>query len=299
MSARNFLLLMAICLVWGLNVVVTRWVVANLGVPPIFFAALRFGLVGLVLVGFLRPIPEKFGILALIALFMGALHFGFLFAGLSDAAASSAAVVGQLGVPFSTLLSIIFLGERVGWRRGLGIALAFAGVLVIAVDPDDLSFSYGLILIAISAFVGAVGGALMKRLPPISPLRMQAWIGLMSAPLLLAFSTLVETGGPAAALEAGWPFAAATAFAVIGVSIFGHGAFYFLLKRHDLSLISPLTLMTPMWSVFFGIVLLDEPFTLKLLIGAAVSLTGVLVIALRPNRKLPTAALADKISDPT
>ena len=42
MSFRDFILLFAVCLVWGLNIVVTRWVVADIGVPPIFFAGIRF-----------------------------------------------------------------------------------------------------------------------------------------------------------------------------------------------------------------------------------------------------------------
>ena len=41
MGFRDFMLLFAVCFVWGLNLVVTRWVVADAGVPPIFFAGVR------------------------------------------------------------------------------------------------------------------------------------------------------------------------------------------------------------------------------------------------------------------
>ena len=57
MNFRDFALLFAVCLVWGLNIVVTRWVVADAGVPPIFFAAVRFAGIALVLAPFLRPLP--------------------------------------------------------------------------------------------------------------------------------------------------------------------------------------------------------------------------------------------------
>ena len=49
MSFRDFILLAAVCFVWGLNLVVTRWVVADAGVPPLFFAAMRFAGVALAL----------------------------------------------------------------------------------------------------------------------------------------------------------------------------------------------------------------------------------------------------------
>jgi drug/metabolite transporter (DMT)-like permease len=37
---------------------------------------------------------------------------------------SSVAIAAQLGVPFATLLSIGFLGERIHWRRWLGIGMS-------------------------------------------------------------------------------------------------------------------------------------------------------------------------------
>lgn len=284
MGLRDFSLLMAVCLVWGLNVVLTRWVVSDFGVPPVFYAGVRFALVGLCLLPLLWPIPKKFAQLFIAALCMGGAHFALLFIGLANATASSAAVVGQLGVPFSTILSIIFLGERIHWRRGIGIVLAFMGVLVIALDPNDFSLSTGLIYIAVSAFFGAVGGVLLKRMVPLPAVRLQAWVGAISFLPLFALSALTETGGVSAMIDGGWPVWLALAFSVLGVSIFGHGAFYVLLKRHELSLIAPLTLMTPIWGVIFGILLLSEPASPKFLIGAVISLSGVLVIALRPNR---------------
>ena len=42
MGFRDFILLAAVCFVWGLNLVVTRWVIVDAGLPPLFFAALRF-----------------------------------------------------------------------------------------------------------------------------------------------------------------------------------------------------------------------------------------------------------------
>ena len=296
MSARDFLLLAAVCFVWGLNLVVTRWVVADAGVPPIFFAAIRFAGIALVLFWFLRPMPKNLGMLFLISMGIGAVHFALLFLGLANAEASAVSVIGQLGVPFSTLMSMVFLGETVGWRRGLGITLAFAGAVVIAVNPETFTFSYGLLYVVASALVGSAAGILMKRMPPISALQLQAWVGLMSFAPLFALSGLTETGGWGAYASGGVLVWAATAFAVLGVSVFGHGSFYVLLKKYEVSLLSPLTLMTPVWGVVLSIILLGEVLSLQLIVGAAISLGGVFVILVRPNRRMPEAALGTKIS---
>lgn len=295
MGFRDFLLLFAVCFVWGLNIVVTRWVVADAAVPPIFFAAVRFSGVALVLIPFLRPVPKDLRMLFFISFFIGAGHFALLFVGLANAEASAAAVVGQLGVPFSTLMSMAFLGETIGWRRGLGIMLAFAGVILIAVDPASFTVSFGLLYIVAAAFIGSVGGILMKRMAPISALQMQAWIGLFSFAPLFALSAFVEASQWSAYANGGMWVWSATLFAVVGVSIFGHGGFYLLIKKYEISLLSPLTLMTPIWGVVLSIVLLSEPITAQLIVGSVISLGGVFVIAVRPNKALPEASLGKKV----
>ncbi len=294
MAFRDFLLLFGICLVWGLNLVVTRWAVADAGVPPVFFAAVRFAGIALLLLPFLRPVPDQLRTVLAISMCIGAAHFALLFVGLAHAEASAVSVVGQLGVPFSTLMSMAFLGERVGWRRGLGIMLAFAGAVLIAVDPGQFDLTFGLLYVVASAFIGAAGGILMKRTAPISAFRMQAWVGMFSFAPLFALSALIEDGQVASYVGGGAGVWLATLFAIVGVSIFGHGGFYTLIKKYDVSMLSPLTLMTPIWGVVFGITLLGEALTLKLVVGAVISLSGVFVIALRHNRVMPEAALGKK-----
>jgi O-acetylserine/cysteine efflux transporter len=284
MPPRDFLLLLGVCFVWGTNIPVSKWVVQDMSVPPLFFAALRFGLIGLLLSWALRPVPRQLGKLFLISMGVGAAHFALLFMGLTLADASSAAVAVQLGMPFSTVLAVIFLGERIAWRRTLGIVMAFAGVMVISVDPQEFSLSLGVMLVAGSALTGAIASILMKQIDPMPPLRLQAWVGLLSVLPLAALSGLLETGGWDALAAGGWGVWIATVFAVLAVSIFGHSAYYVLLKRHDISLISPMLLMAPLLAILIGVSVLGEPLTLQLIIGALVSLSGVLIIALRSDK---------------
>lgn len=42
MQFKDFLLLSVICFVWGLNLVVTRWVIFDAGLPPIFLRGFVF-----------------------------------------------------------------------------------------------------------------------------------------------------------------------------------------------------------------------------------------------------------------
>lgn len=279
MGVRDFLLLAGVCLVWGLNLVLTRYVVAD--APPLFYAFVRFACVAIVLLPFLQRIPRQWGWATLIGLCVGGLNFVLLFLGLKYATASSVAIAGQLGLPFTTLLSMVFLGEKIGWRRALGMALAFAGVIVIAYQPGSLAFSIGVVFAILSALVASIGGVAMKKMEPIPVFQMQAWLAIVSVPPPLALSLALEHDQIAQSATLGWGYVGALIFSVVGTSIFGHGTFYYLMKKYEVTLITPLTLMTPVWAVAFGVALLGETLSPKLALGAALALSGVAIVAVR------------------
>jgi O-acetylserine/cysteine efflux transporter len=285
MKPRDFLLLLACCLVWGVNLPLTRWAVQD--VPPIFYAGLRFLFLGLCLLPFLRPFPKQFGLVFLIAMCIGGLHFALLFLALEASPASAVAIVGQLGLPMVTILSVIFLQEKVRWRRILGMSLAFAGVLVIIYRPGTFTFEAGLLFVAASALVGAIGTIIMKRIDPMPALTLQAWVGVLSFLPLFLLSAVIETGQIKALVSGGIPIWTALAFSVVAVSVFGHSAYYQLLKRYEVTLLAPLTLLTPVVAVLIGILALKEPVSPNLLIGGAVTLAGVFLVAIRENKSLP------------
>ena len=68
-----------------------------------------------------------------------------------------------------------------------------------------------------------------------------------------------------------------------------------LIKRYDVTLLSPLTLMTPIWAVVLGAAVLGEEIGWRLTIGGVISLIGVGVIAVRPNIRLPLAGFGRKL----
>lgn len=291
MAPRDFGLLVLMCFCWALNVVVSRVVIADWNVPPLFYAALRFLGVALLTFPFLLPAPKPTWRIVLVGLSMGAANFALLNIGLQTASASSAAVVSQLGVPITTLLSIVMLGERIRWRRGLGIALAFAGAMIVIFDPAEFQVSTGLLFVLACAFVASFGAVLIKQMDKVKPFTFQAWISVVSAPPLLLATFAFEGGHAPAVISAGWGFAAALAFSVLVVSLFAHTAFYHLIGKYEANLLSPLTLMAPLMSIAMGVIFAGESFGLRMAIGTAVALSGVLMIALRPNTVAPQAAL--------
>lgn len=280
MNLRDFGLLFAICLIWAGSNVLSKVVVGDWQIPPLYFAAVRFAVVLAVTIPWLRPVPRPFWRIMLIGLLMGAGNFALLFIGLQTATPSAAAVVIQAGVPITTLLSVLLLGERIYWRRGLGIALTLAGVLVVVWRPG-LALSTGLFFVLGAAFSGSLGAILMKQMDEIAPLRFQAWVGLTAVLPLAAGSALVETGQWSASMAAGWPFVAAVLFSALVVSVFAHTAYYGLIARYEANLLAPLTLITPLATIALGVVITGDQLDGRMIAGSALALLGVLIVAVR------------------
>lgn len=287
MSFRDFGLLVLVCLLWASNNIISKYAVSYLEAPPLFYAAVRFAVVALAVFPWLLPMPRPAWRLLAVCLLMGGGNFALLFIGLRTATPSAAAVVSQVGVPITTLLSVLMLGERIRWRRALGIALTLAGALAVMWDPRGFVLSTGLMFVVAAAFAGSLGAVMMKQMEGVKPLQFQAWVGVSSVLPLAALSAIFEPGQVQAGLNAGWRFWAAAVYSGLVVSVGAHTLYYALIQRYEANLISPLTLMTPLATIALGVAILGDPFGPRMAIGTAIALMGVLIIALRRNQVMP------------
>lgn len=282
MSPASVGLLVLCNVVWALNVVVSKLAVDDLGMPPLAYAFARSLLVMLMLLPFLRPVPRGLGKILLVGLAISGGSFALLFMGLETASPAATGVVSLSGAPLTVLFAILFLGEQVRWRRGLGIALTFAGVLVSVMGEGALEMGTGLLLVFASALVGALGSVFVKRLE-ISSLRLQAWAAVASSVVLLPLSIGLESGQTGALAADPLAIAGCLVFASLVVSVGAHTVYFRMLKEHDTNLVVPLTLLTPLFTIALGAWLTGDPVGPRLLVGGAIAIAGVAIILVRPS----------------
>lgn len=282
MSFRSLLVMTFCNVVWALNVVVSKLAVDDLGAPPLFYALLRSVLVALALFPMLKPVPKDLWKVLLVGLAISGGSFSLLFMGLQTASPSATGVVSLTGAPMTVLFAIIFLGERIRWRRGLGIALAFGGVFFAIAGDSHMDASVGLLLVFLAAVVGALGAVFVKRLE-LPSINLQAWAAVASIAVLIPLSAVLESGQASAFDEAPLELLACVLFAGIVVSVGAHTAYFRLLQQHDANQIVPLTLMTPILTIAFGAWLTGDAIGGRLLVGGAIALMGVAIIVLRPS----------------
>ena len=281
LPARDLALVLVIVVVWAVNMLTSAMALREL--PPFLYTALRFALLALPLLPFLRLPPRgQWPRLLAVCLSVGVLHFGTSFTALKLAGdLSSPAIVMQSYVPMTALLAWWWLGEGFGWRTGAAIALSFAGILVLGFDPLVLDRPLSLVVMLFAALCLAFGTVLMKRLQGIDMWSQQGWMAVLSLPPLLAISAVWEPGGFAMLREAGWVAWFGAAFAAFAASLLGHGLYYVLVRRHPVAQVMPWLLLSPALAVALGIAFWGDRPGPRLWLGGAMVLGGVLVIALR------------------
>ncbi len=281
MRPQHFLALAFAQVLWGAN-----FAVLKLGLetwPSLFFVALRLGAVAIVVTPFVG-LPKRHQLpgLLMLALLLGVIHFGTLFAGLTLVDAATSSILIQIQVPLSALAAAAFFGDRIGWRRWTGMGLAILGIALLVGRPAFQGgwLGTGLILVASLSWVGANLWA--KRLSAeIDGWRMMAWLALLAAPMMLVLSFLVEHGQMEAVRDAGFAAWFAMIYQVAVVTAVCYGLWYAMIQRYPVSQVMPFTLLEPVFGALTAVLLLGESWDWLMVLGALVTVSGLAIIVIR------------------
>ena len=191
LSATDLAAALVMNLLWGMNLIAVKMGVDL--VEPLTAAFLRQTIVLLVCLPMLRIVPGRMRELTLLGFLSGGLFYVAVNMSLAVSDNVSAlAIAGQLGAPFSLILAIIFLGERIARYRVAGMALAFLGVATLVFDPHAFDERLGLGLTVIASFIWAICSLIQRRLTGIPVLTIYAWVGVMGTVSLFPLALLLE-----------------------------------------------------------------------------------------------------------
>jgi O-acetylserine/cysteine efflux transporter len=277
---RDYVIAAAMNLMWGLNLIAVKMGVDL--IAPLTAAFLRQAMVLMVCLPMLRIVPGKMRELLGLGVLSGAAFY--IVVNLSMAVSDNVgalAIAGQLGVPFSLILAIVVLGERIQKARMIGIALAFGGVVLLAFDPAAADEIPGLLLTALASLLWAICSLIQRRLAGVPVLTIYAWVGLIGTlalfPIGLALEPEAMAGVPALPLSTlGWVL-----FSAVGSTVIGQGAMSLLLQRHTISSVVPLTLAAPVIAVIASSFYFGTPVTWMMAVGGIIVLAGIAIVTIR------------------
>jgi len=275
----------AMNILWGLNIIAVKVSVGAIG--PLTAAFLRQAVIFVICAHALRWVPGKMRVLTILGILSGGAFYAAVNMSLAVADNVGAlAIAGQLGVPFSMILAIIFYHERIHWPRLTGIALAFVGVVILVFDPAAAHEGLGIALTALGSFIWAACSLLQRQLIGVRVLTIYAWIGLWGMLIQGLIAWHWEPVRMAAIGDLPLHLFGWVAFSGIGSTVLGQGAMSWLLQRHPVTTVAPLTLGAPVISVFTAAEYFGTPISGWMLLGGALAMLGVAIVTVRTARSV-------------
>jgi drug/metabolite transporter (DMT)-like permease len=226
-------------------------------------------------------------------LLCGAAWFGVYNLALNEAErridAGTAALIVQIGPIIVALLATVFLGELMSRWLVIGMAVGFAGVVVIArgYSTGDSGDMVGVWLAVLAAITYAVGVLAQKPLLGRLPGPEVTWIAcLIGAVVCLPWSgelvTVVRDSDPG------------TLWWIVYLGVFptavAFSTWAWVLARSDAGRLTLTTFLVPFIATLIAWVLLGEVPPPLTFVGGALCITGVLLTRRRPRAAEPTPA---------
>lgn len=276
-------LLIGFSILLGLNQALVKLV--NAGFEPVFQSGLRSACAFFVVLAWARirsiPLNLRDGSLpfGLIVGVLFALEFGLVFVAL-DLTTVSRVSLFFYTMPFFTAVGAHFLvpGERLSLLSVGGLALAIAGVgLGLSEGGSESGHSWTGDLLAIGAAIAWAGIALVTRMSKLieSPSEQVLLYQLfVSAVLLLAISPFVGD----MVRDVTPMILGIFAFQVVAVASLGFLMWLWVLKVYPVTNMAAYSLLAPVFGVFFGWLIFDDPLTWRFVVALALVASGILLI---------------------
>lgn len=274
MNPRHVLLAVAVAIVWGVNFVVIE--VGLQDFPPLLFSALRFFFAAVPAIFILGKPRVAWRYVIAVGLVLGVAKFGLLFVGMSHGVpAGLSSLVLQSQVIFTLLFAVLVLRERPRKTQLLGIAIACVGMVLIVLD-NGLSTPLGALLLVIAAAAcWGVSNIVTRHAKPQDTLRFMVWVSAVAVVPLVLLSLVTEGAhtDTEALKSINLTGVGAIGYLSFMATLFGFGAWGFLLRTYDASTVAPFSLLVPVvgmaaaWALRGEVVAPQQAVAATLIIG--------------------------------
>jgi drug/metabolite transporter (DMT)-like permease len=295
------LLYIAPFFLWGTAMVAMKGVISQ--TTPFFMAGLRLfpaGILILIVATILkRPQPNTLKAwlwIILFALIDGTLFQGFLATGLVRTNAGLGSVMIDSQPLAVALLSSWLFGEVIGLFGILGLIIGILGITLIGIpdrwiygifqgDFTVIHFDFlGLLdngewLMLLAALSMAIGTILIRYVCRYcDPLVATGWHMIIGGIPLFFGSAWQESGQWVNLTPSDW---LALAYATVFGSAIAYGIFFYLASKGNLTSLSALTFLTPVFALLFGNLILAEVLSSLQIAGVALTLISIYLINMR------------------
>ena len=286
----------AVCLIWGTTYLGIR--VSLETMPPMLMAGLRWTFAGGVLAAYMvsrgerLPPRTEWGSTLLLGFLMLVLgNGGVVWAEMYVPSGLAAVVVASSPFWMAGVEALRRDGERLTWNTAIGFLVGFSGIVVL-IWPELIhggaggrGFIFGMIALQIACLGWSIGSSYSKRHGRHEN------VFSATAAQMLAGGAMMLLIGTARGEWSTLAFSTRSATAFIYLStigaIGGFVAYTYALRHLPVSLVSLYAYINPIIAVALGVVVLDEPFTSRMAVAAALVFGGVAIVRRRGQTRRP------------
>jgi len=281
LDLKGFLILVLLTLLWGCNYPAVK--ISNLGFSPIFNALLRSSIASVLGILYCLSIKEPLfhrdrrlfhGFV--VGMLFG-LEFVCIYLGMFYTDAARAVILVNTSPFIVALGAYLFLRERLGLLKIIGLALAFAGVyLVFQGKPRTWSSSmlFGDVLeLGAAVLWGATTVYIKKYLAGrVHPIHTFLYQLVFSIPIIFLCSIVLEEKW---IVDVNTAAVLALLYASIVVAFASYLTWFKLIHTYPVSQLAVFTFLSPFFGVASGVVILGEQLTAGLIFGLLFVSAGI------------------------
>ncbi len=277
MKPQHLFELVLLAALWGGSFLFMRYAAPAFGAVALIW--LRVAIASLCLAPLLllrgqgAVLREHAGAIAVMGVFNSALPFVLIAWATLSITAGLASILNATVPIFAALIGALWLGDRLGASRMLGLAVGFAGVLMLAADKADFKpggSGWAIVAMLVATFSYGFAANLTKRqlggVPAlVNAAGSQIISAIVLAPLAYWFWPAQMPGGLAwlAVLALG-----------VGCTALAYLLFFRLVTHVGASRTVTVTFLIPLFGVLWGSVFLGEALKAGMLAGGAVVVLG-------------------------
>ncbi|MBC8029274.1 MAG: EamA family transporter [Pyrinomonadaceae bacterium] len=284
-----------LCVIWG-----STWLFIKLGLsdlPPFTFAGIRFVIASVILFAIVKArrlsLPRTRAdrlFLAITGVLSFSLNYGLLFWGEQYISSGLAALLQATIPAFGLVIAHFYLpGEQMTPAKIFGVVMGVAGVGVIfssqlsLAGPRALAGCAALVVgSACAAYANVLVKARGAKLDPAILAGGQMFFGLI--PLLLIGIPL--EGNPLHYRWTGMAVVSLFYLAIVG-SVIAFLLYYWLVQHMEVTNTMLIALVTPVFAVILGMLVLNEELDWRTVAGGAMIMSGIGLIVLRRAKPAP------------
>lgn len=272
MKPFHILILLLVVAVWGINFVFVKIGLQEL--PPLLLCCSRFVLVSLPAIFFFKRPTVPFKWVLIYSLTMFVFQFALMFSGIqAGVSAGLASLMLQIQVFFSIFFAALFLKEKINRWQIFGALLSFCGIVMVGAHIGASATWSGLCLVLAAAAMWGLGSVIVKKMGKTQSGSLLVWGSLIAWPPLFLLSLAFEESLPIVlnVHQLSLETYVAVLFIAGGATVFGFSIWNRLLQIYPVSLVSPFTLLVPLFGMLGSVLFLDETLEgWKILAGSLV-----------------------------